>query len=96
MKKYNIAVVGATGNVGREVLSILSEREFPVDKVYAIASRASLGKKVSFGETEILKSTVIEEVDFSKYSSKVNPSLNPKTNQNKFMQFEHRPEELLP
>jgi len=66
MKKYNIAVVGATGNVGREVLSILSEREFPVDKVYAIASRASLGKKVSFGETEILKSTVIEEVDFSK------------------------------
>ena len=37
-----------------------------------------------------------EEVDFSKYSSKVNPSLNPKANQNKFMQFEHRPEELLP
>lgn len=37
-----------------------------------------------------------EEVDFSKYSSKVNPSLNPKPSTNKFMQFEHRPEELLP
>jgi len=37
-----------------------------------------------------------EEVDFSKYSSKVNPGLNPKPNANKFMQFEHRPEELLP
>jgi aspartate-semialdehyde dehydrogenase len=66
MKKYNIAVVGATGNVGREVLSLLSEREFPVDKVYAIASRASLGKEVSFGDTEILKATTIDEVDFSK------------------------------
>ena len=37
-----------------------------------------------------------EEVDFSKYSSKVNPSLNQKSVANKFMQFEHRPEELLP
>lgn len=66
MKKYNIAVVGATGNVGREVLSLLSEREFPVDKVYAIASRASLGKDVSFGDTEILKVTTLDKVDFSK------------------------------
>ncbi len=65
-KKYNIAVVGATGNVGREVLSILSEREFPVDNIYAIASRASLGKKISFGDTQVLLATTLDAVDFSK------------------------------
>lgn len=63
-KKYNIAVIGATGNVGREVLSILAERNFPVDKVYAIASQSSLGKEVSFGEEEILKVTSLIDFDF--------------------------------
>jgi aspartate-semialdehyde dehydrogenase len=66
MKKYNIAVIGATGNVGREVLSILDERKFPVGNVYAVASNSSLGKEVSFGEYEILKIQAIDSLDFSK------------------------------
>ncbi len=45
---YKVAVVGATGNVGREMLSILDERQFPVDEVHAIASRKSMGVEVSF------------------------------------------------
>ena len=48
---YKVAVVGATGNVGREMLSILAEREFPADEVVALASRRSTGTEVSFGET---------------------------------------------
>ena len=44
---YKIAVVGATGNVGREMLNILAEREFPVDEIVALASRRSLGSEVS-------------------------------------------------
>ena len=47
---YNVAVVGATGNVGREMLSILAERQFPVGEVHALASRRSIGVEVSFGE----------------------------------------------
>lgn len=43
---YNVAVVGATGNVGREMLNILDEREFPVNEVFAIASRRSTGVEV--------------------------------------------------
>ncbi|WP_322867633.1 aspartate-semialdehyde dehydrogenase [Aquicoccus sp. G2-2] len=56
---YNIAVVGATGNVGREMLNILSEREFPVEKIAALASRRSLGTEVSFGD----KTLVCEDLD---------------------------------
>jgi aspartate-semialdehyde dehydrogenase len=63
-KKYNVAVIGATGNVGREILSILDERNFPIDNIYAIASRSSLGKEVSFGDTKILKVIAIDGVDF--------------------------------
>lgn len=63
-EKYNIAVIGATGNVGREVLSILDERNFPIDEIHAVASSASLGKEVSFGEEVILKATTIEQVNF--------------------------------
>ena len=44
---YKIVVVGATGNVGREMLNILSERQFPVDEIAALASRRSLGTEVS-------------------------------------------------
>jgi aspartate-semialdehyde dehydrogenase len=62
---YNVAVVGATGNVGREMLSILAEREFPVDEVFAIASRRSIGTEVSFGDTT-LKCKDLETFDFSK------------------------------
>ena len=47
---YKVAVVGATGNVGREMLAILEERQFPVDEVHAIASRKSMGVEVSFGD----------------------------------------------
>ena len=42
---YKVAVVGATGNVGREMLNILAEREFPADEVFAIASRRSMGAR---------------------------------------------------
>ncbi len=62
---YNIAIVGATGNVGRELLEILSERQFPVDEVFAIASRRSLGTEVSFGD-KTLKCQDLEQFDFSK------------------------------
>ena len=62
---YKIAVVGATGNVGREMLDILSEREFPVRDVVALASRNSLGKQVSFGEEKILDVAVLDDYNFS-------------------------------
>ena len=47
---YNVAVCGATGNVGREMLNILAERLFPVDELTALASRRSLGTECSFGD----------------------------------------------
>jgi len=62
---YKVAVVGATGNVGREMMNILHEREFPVDEIHAIASRRSLGAEVSFGDT-VLKCKDLEQFDFSK------------------------------
>lgn len=65
-KKYNVIVIGATGNVGREVLNILHERSFPVDKIEVVASRSSLGKKVSFGDKE-LAVVAIDNVDFSNF-----------------------------
>ncbi len=61
---YKVAVVGATGNVGREMLNILSEREFPADEVIALASRKSLGTEVSFGD-KTLKTKDLEEFDFT-------------------------------
>jgi len=61
---YKIAIVGATGNVGRELLEILSERQFPADEVFAIASRRSLGTEVSFGD-KTLKCKDLEQFDFS-------------------------------
>jgi aspartate-semialdehyde dehydrogenase len=60
---YKVAVIGATGNVGREMLNILAEREFPADEVFAIASRKSMGVEVSFGETR-LKCRALEQFDF--------------------------------
>ncbi|WP_306114569.1 MULTISPECIES: aspartate-semialdehyde dehydrogenase [unclassified Roseovarius] len=50
---YKVVVVGATGNVGREMLNILAERQFPVDEITALASRKSLGTEVSFGDTTL-------------------------------------------
>ncbi|MFM1862840.1 MAG: hypothetical protein RLZ26_1362 [Pseudomonadota bacterium] len=60
---YRVVVAGATGNVGREMLNILAEREFPVDAIAALASRRSIGTEVSFGE-RTLKCRDIEGFDF--------------------------------
>jgi len=62
---YRVAVVGATGNVGREMMNVLSERKFPADEVFAIASRRSLGTEVSYGD-KILKCQDLENFDFSR------------------------------
>ncbi len=61
---YKVAVVGATGNVGREMLGILDERAFPADEVVALASRRSQGVDVSFGD-KTLKVKALENFDFS-------------------------------
>ncbi|MER5171819.1 MULTISPECIES: aspartate-semialdehyde dehydrogenase [Thioclava] len=63
---YKVVVAGATGNVGREMLNILAEREFPADEVVALASRRSLGTEVSYGD-KTLKCKDIEGFDFSGY-----------------------------
>jgi|HubBroStandDraft_1064217.scaffolds.fasta_scaffold00040_34 aspartate-semialdehyde dehydrogenase len=61
---YRVAVVGATGNVGREILQILAEREFPVDEAVALASTRSVGAEVSFGEDDTLKVRDLDTFDF--------------------------------
>ncbi len=61
---YRVAVVGATGNVGREMLQTLSERAFPVDEVVALASSRSAGAEVSFGEDEVLKVQQLDTFNF--------------------------------
>src|ERR1700682_2957001 len=61
---YTVAVVGATGNVGRQMLDILAEREFPADEVVALASRRSMGVEVSYGD-RTLKVKALEHFDFS-------------------------------
>src|ERR1700757_4756978 len=60
---YKVAVVGATGNVGREMLNILDERKFPADEVVALASRRSMGVEVSYGD-RTLKCKALEHFDF--------------------------------
>jgi aspartate-semialdehyde dehydrogenase len=62
---YKVAVVGATGNVGREMLNVLVERKFPVSEVFALASRRSIGTEVSFGDTRV-KCQDMEQFDFRK------------------------------
>ena len=61
---YRVAVVGATGNVGREMLNILAERQFPADEVVALASRKSLGTQVSYGD-KTLKTKDLDTFDFT-------------------------------
>ena len=61
---YKVAVVGATGNVGREMLNILAERGFPASEVVALASTRSVGTEVSFGD-KVLKVGTLENFDFS-------------------------------
>ena len=62
--EVNVAIVGATGNVGQEMLAILAERLFPVTEVFALASRQSIGREVSFGD-KTLKCRDLETFDFS-------------------------------
>ncbi len=64
---YRVAVVGATGNVGREMLNILAERQFPVDEVAAVASASSVGREVSFGDDDVLKVRSLDDFDFRGY-----------------------------
>ena len=61
---YRVAVAGATGNVGREILALLAERGFPADEVAALASNRSTGREVSYGEKEVLKVRPLEGFDF--------------------------------
>ena len=66
MMGYRVAVVGATGNVGREMLSILAERQFPLDEVAAVASARSTGDVIDFGDSgKTLKVQNLEHFDFS-------------------------------
>src|ERR1700744_2284941 len=60
---YKVAVVGATGNVGREMLNVLDERTFPASEVVALASSRSVGTDVSFGDS-VLKVKALEHYDF--------------------------------
>ncbi len=62
---YRVAVVGATGNVGREMMAILEELKFPVDEIFAVASRKSIGIEVSYAD-RTLKCLDLETFDFSK------------------------------
>lgn len=64
MKKYKVAVVGATGAVGREMLKTLAERKFPVSEVIALASGRSAGGEVSFGEDDVLTVQELAKYDF--------------------------------
>jgi aspartate-semialdehyde dehydrogenase len=61
---FKVAVVGATGNVGRELLSTLAERNFPADDVVALASSRSVGREVSFGEDDVLQVQALDTFDF--------------------------------
>jgi aspartate-semialdehyde dehydrogenase len=61
---FKVAVVGATGNVGREILTTLAEREFPADEVVALASSRSVGAQVSFGEDDVLDVQALDTFDF--------------------------------
>jgi len=62
---YKVAIIGATGNVGREMLQIMAERNFPADEVVALASRRSVGREVSYGEDQILPIQDLDTFDFT-------------------------------
>ena len=61
---YRVAVAGATGNVGREILNLLSERDFPADEVIALASERSKGREVSYGDDGVLEVRDLANFDF--------------------------------
>ncbi len=62
---YRVAVVGATGAVGREILKTLAERDFPIKDIAAVASARSAGQEVSFGDNRVLKVQNLEKFDFT-------------------------------
>jgi len=62
---YRVAVVGATGAVGREILKTLAERDFPIKEIVALASPRSTGQEISFGEKRVLKVQNLEKFDFA-------------------------------
>ena len=62
---YNVAVIGATGAVGREMLQTLAERKFPTAKVYALASSKSAGRELSYGDDDVIKVQALDSFDFS-------------------------------
>ena len=64
-KALNVAIVGATGNVGRQIIHILAEREFKIKEIYAIASSASIGNEVSFGDHKTLVVKSLDNFDFT-------------------------------
>ncbi len=85
MKKYKVAVVGATGNVGREILNILDSRKFPASNIYAVASPKSAGTKIVYGddkevEVESLEKFKFKDVDLvlSSPGSKISEKFVPK------------------
>jgi aspartate-semialdehyde dehydrogenase len=61
---YKVAVIGATGNVGRTMLNVLDQRQFPISEIAAIASSKSIGREVSFGEDHVLKIKSLDNYDF--------------------------------
>ena len=63
---FKVAVVGATGNVGREMLDILAERRFPADEVVALASSRSIGTEVSYGD-KTLECKALEHLRFLRH-----------------------------
>ena len=64
MKKYNVAVIGASGNVGREILNILDFRNFPVKKLFALASSKSEGQKLTYGNDKNINLEDLEKFKF--------------------------------
>ena len=62
---FKVAVVGATGAVGREMLQTLEERNFPIEEIVPLASEKSIGKEVSYGDKRILKVQNLETFDFT-------------------------------
>jgi len=60
-----VAVAGATGAVGREMLRTLAERQFPCNEVFALASAKSAGKELSYGDDKIVKVQTLDKFDFS-------------------------------
>ena len=80
MKNYNLAVVGATGNVGREILNILEQRSFPIKKIHALASKKSEGTKISYVND---KEITVEDLDKFNFKSVVIVLSSPGSNVSK-------------